>query len=198
MKPILYAALLTSVTTLMPLMADKASEKPSSPTIAIVKQAILEKSSAFKDIAKQLEGERARVQKSLLEDEKKLKKEGEDLEAAQKKLSEEEFKKKRQAFEKQATDLRVKLELQKIRLELALDEAKKKMFKAFSEIVDALGQKRGGIILYGEAVATAEASYDLSDEVLKELNKKLPTIKVTFKSDAEIRKLISQQQAANN
>ena len=86
-------------------------------------------------------------------------------------------------------------ERKKIRLELGLAEAKERVFKAFSEIVKKVKKAEGAnLVFYKEASADADDYADISKKVLEELNKTLSTMPVTFKSEEDIAKMISQQQ----
>ena len=191
MKPIFYAALIASVATFTVAKADSA---PAA--ISIVKQSTLEQSNAFKDIVRQLEGKRKEIQEKLAKDEKNLKKEDEKLAAAQKKLSAEAFAKERQKFEALVNNVRLGLERKKIQMELAFEESKKKVYEEFLKIVEAIRKEKGGVVFYAEAVAAAAKDSDISEKVLTEMNKNLKEVKVTFKSDEEIKKLIAQQVPA--
>ncbi len=190
MKPIFYATLLATTALLTPAHAD------SSATISTVQQSTIKESTVFKDILKQIDAERMLIQADLSKKEKELKKKDQELAEAQKKLSAEEFEKKRKAFATLLDDVRFGLERKKIRIELAFEEAKGKVIAEFSKIVESIRAKKGGVVLYTEMVAASDPKADISPEVLKELNKKLTNVKVTFKSDDEIKKLISQQQQA--
>lgn len=191
MMKILCAAFLTSAAILTPLKA----EPLPAPVICVVAQATLDKSAALKSIVSQLEKKRNEIQKELAADEKRLKDEDKKLVEEQKKLSEKEFTEKRLAFEKKVREVQEKLEIRRVQLELAFEEAKKKVYEDFLKIADEVKKEaNANIMLYKETVVTADASFDVSAQVLEKLDKSLPTVQVTFRSEADIKKLILQQQ----
>ncbi len=193
MKKILYTALLAS-SIILP-SAVKADALPA-PVVCVVAQTTLDKSAALKSIVNQLEKKRAEIQKELSADENKLKAEDKELSDKQKKMSEKEFGEKRQAFEKKVRDIQSKLEIRRVQMELAFEDAKKKVYEAFLKVADQVKKEAGAnIMLYKETVVTADDAFDLSNKVLENLDKSLPTVQVTFKSESEIKKLIQQQQA---
>lgn len=193
MKKTLYTALLASSIMLTPAL--QADTLPA-PVICVVAQTTLDKSAALKSIVTQLEKKRTEIQKELAADENKLKAEDKELAEKQKKMSEKEFADKRQAFEKKVRDIQSKLEIRRVQMELAFEDAKKKVYEAFLKVADEVKKTAGAnIMLYKETVVTADDAFDLSNKVLENLDKSLPTVQVTFKSEAEIKKLIQQQQA---
>ncbi len=192
MKKTLSMAFLTSTVFLStPAVADSLP----APVICVVAQATLDKSAALKSIVSQLEKKRNEIQKELAADETKLKAEDKDLSEKQKTMSEKDFSAKRQAFERRVHEVQAKLEIRKVQLELAFEEAKKKVYEAFLKVADELKQGAGAnIMLYKETIVTADPAFDLSTQILEKLDKTLPTVQVTFKSEADIKKLIQQQQ----
>ncbi|MBI2706733.1 MAG: OmpH family outer membrane protein [Proteobacteria bacterium] len=192
MKKILCAAFLASAAILTSAQADTLP----APVICVVAQTTLDKSAALKSIVSQLEKKRTEIQKELSTDETKLKAEDKELSEKQKKMTEKEFAEKRQAFEKKVREVQSKLEIRRVQMELAFEEAKKKVYEAFLKVADEVKQGAGAnIMLYKETVVTADAAFDLSNQVLEKLDKSLPTVQVTFKSEADIKQLIQQQQA---
>ncbi len=190
MKKLSIAALLTFTAMTLPAKA----EPLPAPIICVVSQASLDKSAALKSIVDQLQKKRTEVQKELAADEKRLKAEDQILSEQQKKLSEKEFATKRQDFEKRVHEIQTKLEIRRMQMEIAFEEAKKKVYDAFLKAADEVKKEIGcNIILYKETIVTADDSFDVSSKVLENLNKSLPTVAVTFKSEADIKKLVQQQ-----
>lgn len=190
MKLLLTTAFLAS-TIVMP--GAKADIPPAK--ICVVAQATLDQSAVYKSILSQLEKKRAEIQKELASDEKKLKDEDKTLVESQKTLPEKEFNTKRQAFEKKVHDIQVKLEIRRVQMEVAFEDAKKKVFDTFLKVADEVKKEVGAnIMLYKETIVTADSSFDVSSKVLEKLDKALPTVQVTFKSEAEIKQMVQNQQ----
>lgn len=175
--------------------AVKAETLPA-PVIGVVEQATLDKSLAVTDLAKQMEKKRAEIQKEMAAYETELKAQDKKLAEEQKTLSEKEFADKRQAFEKRVREIQEKIEIRRGQMELAVEDAKKKVYEAFLKVADEVRKEFGAnIIIYKETVVTADNAFDLTKPVLEKLNTTLPTVKVVFKSEAEVKKQLQQQPA---
>lgn len=173
-----------------------ASTLPA-PVMAVVEQATLDKSDALKSIVDQVEKKRAEVQKEMTTFENELKAQDKALVDQQKKLSEKEFAEKRQAFEKRVREIQTKVELRRAQMELGVEEAKKKVLDAFLKASEDIRKEVGAnVILVKETIVTADPAFDLSAKVLERLNKDLPTVTVTFKSEEDVKKLMQQKPAA--
>ena len=190
MKKLSIATLLAFTAMTLPAKADSLP----TPVICVISQASLDQTAALKSIIDQLQKKRAEVQKELAADEKKLKDEDKSLSEQQKKLSEKDFATKRQDFEKRVHEIQTKLEIRRMQMEIAFEEAKKKVYDAFLKAADEVKKEMGAnLILYKETVVTADDSFDVSNKVLEKLDKSLPTVAVVFKSEADVKKLIQQQ-----
>lgn len=174
--------------------AVKAAETLPAPVICIVEQATLDKSAAVQDLAKQMEKKRTEIQAEMKRYEDELKKQDKQLTEEQKKLSEPEFTKKRQAFEKRVREIQEKIEIRRAQMELAVEDAKKKVFEVFLKVTDEVRKEIGAnVVVYKETIITADPALEKSTLVLEKLNKELPTVKVNFKSEAEVKKLLEEQ-----
>lgn len=197
MKKILTTAFLVSAMAISPGMAISPAmpaENLPQPVIGVVEQATLDKSSALKSIIEQMKKKQAEVQKEMSKYESELKAEDKKLAEQQKTLSEKDFNAKKQAFEKRVHDVQEKLSIRRAQMEIAVDEAKKKVYDAFLKAAAEVKKDAGAnIVLYKETVITADPTFDLTNQVLEKLNKQLPTVTVTFKSDAEVKKELLKQ-----
>lgn len=195
MKKILLLSLLASAA-----MAGVSKADPlPAPIIAIVEQATLDKSAAFKSIIQQVEKKRAEVQKEMTTYENELKTQDKQLADEQKKLSEKDFATKRQEFEKRVHDVQEKLEIRRAQMELGVEEAKKKVYEAFLKVSEEVMKEVGAnVIVYKETIVTANPAFDLTPKVLAKLDQTLPTVQVTYKSEADVKKQLQQQPAAQS
>ena len=194
MNKTLLVAMLASTTMMPSAKAEETTTLPA-PGIAIVEQATLDKSAALKSIVQQVDKKRAEIQKEMSAYETDLKAQDKKLAEEQKKLSKEEFAKKRQDCEKKVQGAQAKLEIRRAQMELAIDEAKKKVYDAFLKVSEELRKKSGApILIYKETVVTADPKLDLSKEALEKLDKALPTVTVTFKSEDEVKKQLQALQ----
>ncbi len=164
------------------------------PIICIVEQATLDNSAAFKSIIDQIEKKRNQVQQEMTAVENDLKSQDKQLLEDQKKLSEKDFAEKRTAFEKRVHEAQEKIEIRRAQMELAVEDAKKKVYEVFLKIVEEVKKEAGAnIIIYKETVVTADSSLDLTTQVKTKLDQELPTVPVVYKSEAEVKKQLMQQ-----
>jgi len=196
MKKLLCLSLLSSVVFMTHVSAQTettSSNTIPAPVIGLVEQAALDKSDALKSIVSQMEKKRGEVQKEMQTYEKELKDQDQKLTAEQKTLPEKQFAEKRQAFETRVRDIQQKLEIRRAQMEIAFEESKKKVYDAFIKAADEVRTETGAnIILYKETVISAANTFDLTPKVLIKLNKTLPSVPVTFKSEAEIKAQIQK------
>jgi outer membrane protein len=190
MKKIVLIFFLVSVV----VMTSAIAETLPSPIIGIVEQATLDSSAAFKSIIDQIEKKRAEIQKEMTTIENELKAQDKQLIEEQKKLSEKEFAEKRATFEKRVHDAQEKIEIRRAQMELAVEDAKKKVYEAFLKVAEEVKKDVGAnIIMYKETIVTADNALDLTNQVKTKLDKVLPTVKVVYKSEAEVKKQLMQQ-----
>ncbi|OJW53451.1 MAG: hypothetical protein BGO67_01765 [Alphaproteobacteria bacterium 41-28] len=176
-------------------MASAKAETLPSPIIGVVEQATLDNSAAFKSIIDQIEKKRAEVQKEMTTIENDLKAQDKQLTEEQKKLSEKDFAVKRAAFEKRVHDAQEKIEIRRAQMELAVEEAKKKVYEAFLKVAEEVKKETGAtLLMYKETIITADKSVDLTNQVKTKLDQALPTVTVVYKSEAEVKKQLMQQQ----
>ncbi len=171
-----------------------ATDLPA-PKIAVVDvQQILEQSTATQGVKKEIEKRRAEIQKEMTGYENELRSKDQELAKEQKTLDEKAFAKKRQDFEKRVTEVQKKLEILKIQLEQAFETARQDVYQGFLKSSDKVKSDVGAnILLYKEQVVLADKAFDVTNQVLTNLNKDLPSVKVKFMSTAEIEKKLKQQ-----
>lgn len=190
MKKILLSTLFISAASIVSVQA----ETLPAPVIGIVEQATLDKSAAFQDIIKQVDQKRTEVQKEMAAYEEELKKKDKELSENAKKLSEKDLAAQRQAFEKRVQEVQEKLEIRRAQMELGVEEAKKTVYQAFLKAAEEVMKEAGAnVMIYKETVITANNGFDLTPKVLDKLNKDLPNVKVSFKSEADVKKQLNEQ-----
>lgn len=190
MKKTLLASLFVSAA----IFSSAHAENLPPPVIGIVEQAALDKSAAFQDIIKQVDQKRTEVQKEMATYEKELKGKDKELAENAKKLSEKDLATERQAFEKRVQEVQEKLEIRRAQMELGVEDAKKTVYQAFLKAAEDVMKEAGAnVMIYKETVITANNGFDLTPKVLDKLNKDLPKVKVSFKSEADVKKQLTQQ-----
>ena len=142
---------------------------------------VLAKSSAAGSVRKQLDIERSKYKKEFAEVEKKLR-------VAQQKLAKQRAIVTAEAFEKRARELKDKAreaqkraqvtnQLLKKSFDQSMNEIRKNLVKIIAEVAEETG---AGVVLFRSAIVIAVKKLEVSQEVLKRLNEKLPTVKVVF------------------
>ena len=176
------------------ILTSANAETLPAPIIGIVEQATLDNSAAFKSIVDQIEKKRNEIQKEMATIENDLKAQDKQLAEDQKKLSEKDFAAKRVAFEKRVHDAQEKIEIRRAQMELAVEEAKKKVYEVFLKVAEEVKKEAGAnVIIYKETVVTADNALELTNQVKTKLDQALPTVQVIYKSEAEVKKQLQQQ-----
>ena len=142
-------------------------------------QKILREASATRAIRPQLDKLKNGYQAQFKKEEDELRAADQDLERQRAILSPEAFNEKRNEFQKRANDLQRKVQEARQLLDEALGNA---MGVVQDRLRDVLVQLRDEhklqLILFRSAVIAMEPRFDITDEVLKRLNQKLPSVTV--------------------
>ena len=157
-------------------------QKLEPVSLAVVDfRGVLAKSSAAVSVRKQLDKERSKYKKEFAEIEKKLR-------VAQQKLAKQRTIVTAEAFEKRARELKDKAREAQKRAQVtnqslkksfdqSMNEIRKNLVKIIAEVAEETG---AGVVLFRSAIVIAVKKLEISQEVLKRLNEKLPTVKVVF------------------
>ena len=146
-------------------------------------QRILKDAKAAKDVESQLEAKRASYLEELKGHERTLKATEQALMAEREKLSPEELTKKRQEFEGKILETRKLAQQHRQTLEGTANTALNDIRKEIFLIVAEMSEKDGyDLVLTRQNVILADKSMDITDTVLKALDKKIS--KVKLKTDA--------------
>lgn len=169
---LLIAVLLAS------FIAPVAAHAADAPTIAIVDyEKILAESKAGVSLQKQITAKREAFSKEFAEKDKGLKKAQADVIASKEKLSAEEFNKKRKAFDAQVGEVKSLFEKRSNSLRQGVDKSMAELRKNIMEAAAKVADDKGfDVVLTRDAVIIAEKDLDITADVLKALDEKLPTI----------------------
>lgn len=146
-------------------------------------------SKAAQALQKAVEDHGAKFQAEIEKQEATLHEAENKLAAEQSKLKPEEFAKKRADFETQVAGVQEKVADKRMQLEQALEKAKAKVEQTIGSIVTALAEKKGLTLVMprGATLFRAE-SLEMTDEVLKQLDEKLPSVPFTLESAKQDKK----------
>ncbi|MFN7113138.1 MAG: OmpH family outer membrane protein [Alphaproteobacteria bacterium] len=142
---------------------------------------VMGRSAAGEDILKTANAKRKEYEGQIAKEEAALKKQKEDIIAKRAKMTEAEFENQRKAFEKKASDAFKLVQERKQTLDNGVNQSMKKLREEVLKITAEIARARGlDAVFSDESVILAERGFDISDEVLAELNKRVKKIPVNF------------------
>lgn len=185
MRNILFAAMAVMAFTFS-APSQAADEVKAGMKIAVVDvQSVVGSSKAGKSIQEQINKQR----EAFKEEFSKLEK---DLSEAQKKLSEqskdkpEEVAAKKKEFEGRLLEANKLVQQKRQSLDKAAGEASLSLRREIVKVVAELSKKGGyDIVLSSQNVIVSQENMDITDSVLKELDKSLPDMKLNMGGSAE-------------
>tara|TARA_B100000242_G_scaffold277480_1_gene234175 strand:+ start:373 stop:951 length:579 start_codon:yes stop_codon:yes gene_type:complete len=146
-------------------------------------QKVLRLTLATKAIKPQLNKIRDQMQKKVQDREKALKAENLSLQEQRAILSPEAFRQRRLDFQAKVAALESDVRSFRKRLDAAGRAAMGQVKKSFSSVAaDLAAERKLQLILPRAAAIYVDPAFDITDEVLKRLNKKLPTVEVVLPS----------------
>lgn len=155
---------------------------PAAVAVVVDYQRILRDAKAAQAIRTQIDSRRKALQDQFAKEEKRLFDADKELAKQRGVLSPEAFAEKRKAFEEDV--VRVQRQAQQRRRQLdqvatiALGEVRNAMVAIVGELAE---ERKFNIVLPSSAVLLFSPSIDLTDEVMTQLDKRLPTVKVQDK-----------------
>lgn len=165
-----------------------SAQAPASATpFAVVDvKKIVSASSATKDIQKQIEGYRKSVQAEIAKQEDDLQKEDKNLAEQRSSLSAQAFEDKRKAFKDKVTQVERNVTTRRTQLENAYTRAMSQVQDVMEAIISEIAAKKGfSVAIPASQILYYDKKLDISAEVLEELNKRLPSIKVSLEAKRE-------------
>lgn len=149
-------------------------------------QQVMNGSTAYQDVHAQLEHKQKAFQIEISKKEDELQKEKQKLGHEQTVLSKSAFEKKAEAFGKKVTEAQKEGQSKNALLNAAFERSMGEIQKAVNDIVADLAKEKGfTVAIPSSEMLYADPKLDISEEVLKRLNQKLPKIKVSFDAKSE-------------
>lgn len=150
--------------------------------VAVVNiQAIMRDSMAAKSVREQLEQKQKSFQGEIGKKEEQLQKEDQELAKQRSVLAKDAFEKKLQEFRGRATKVQKEVQSKKALLDGAFERSIGQIQKAVTDIIAAMAkEKQFTVAIPTSQVLYAEPALDITDEVLKRLDKDLPRVDVKF------------------
>jgi Skp family chaperone for outer membrane proteins len=155
---------------------------PAPVFLVLDKQAVLRFSKAGQDISRQMQPVIEQAQKNILGQRASLEQQAKALQDNTA-LSGDEREKRAAALEARNQALQVEAQRRQQQLADALNRANAPISKAVGEIVPAITKQRGAnLVLDRAALAQADPAFDITQEVISQLDAKLPSMKVDLGS----------------
>ncbi len=150
--------------------------------IAVVNyQLILKDSSAAKSANTQLETRKKQYQAEISKSETDLQKEKQDLEKQQTILAKDAFEQRVTQFRDKATKMQNDVRQKRIVLSKAGDAALGQILQQVTAIIGEIAKEKGfKVAIASGQLLYADSSLDITAEVLKRLNQRLPSVTVKF------------------
>jgi outer membrane protein len=159
-----------------------AGKKFPTPTVAIVDiNQIMQTSEAAKSLRSQLDKARAGFQQTLQSKNDEFRKMEDDLQRQREVLSPEAFQQKQKEFQQKVADAQRETQDRRNKSEEALGKAQLQVETALNQIVDQIAKEQGiTLVLTRQAALHFEPEMDITGEVVKRLNAKLPSVTLAF------------------
>ena len=162
----------------------QASSELEPVSLAVVDfRGVLAKSEAARNIRLAVDEKRQKLRKYFLEVENSLRDEQKNLSKKRSIVTAEAFEKRARKLKEKAQSAQKLAQTSNQKLKKSFDEAMDKVQKELLRIVAEVAEESGvGVVLFRSAIVIAVKKLDISKEVLKRLNKKLPDVKVRFET----------------
>lgn len=164
------------------LIGFHAPAMAATKVVVVDIQKIMRESTAAKSVRTQLESKQKAYQAEIKKKEEAMQKEEKSLAGQRATLSPDAFEKKVKDFRKKATKMQKDVQKKKSALDRGFEKALNNIQDVVNEIITELAKEKAfhmaipsGQLLY------AEDGMDITADVLKRLNKKLPKVNVDFK-----------------
>lgn len=179
MKLFRFALLLVLCLTAASVQAS-ALEAQKPTVIAIVDvQRILQESGAAKSVQAQIENHRSRFQAQIAAEEKELREAEQKLTTMRQSGNSEAFSEQEQKLRQRFMTVERHVQARRKVLDQAFTEAMSTVRQNIIDIVQRVSQERGvNLAIVKQQVIWNDGTIDMTDEVLKRLNAKLPRIDV--------------------
>lgn len=162
--------------------AHRAAAQQQGPQVIVAvvdAQKILEESKASKSVQAALEKQRTAFQNDISQQENALRTADQDLSRQRSTLSAEDFDKKRQELEQKAATLRRDVQAKRQQLDRMFQTSMNTIRTTLLQVIDEIAaERKATLVLSKSQVLLAAKEYDITEESMKRLNAKLPTLAV--------------------
>lgn len=168
-----------------PLSGPVVTAKPS--VIAIVDvQRILQASKASKSAQQQLETQRSKFQSEIADEEKELRAAEQQLAKLRESAKAEDYVAQEQKLQQRFMAVERQVQARRKALDQAMTDSTNDVRKALIDIVSEIAKEKAiNLVLVKQQVIWNDSAIDITDEVLKRLDKALPQVSVNVTPDVE-------------
>ncbi|MGE3770474.1 MAG: OmpH family outer membrane protein [Bdellovibrionales bacterium] len=178
---ILFAVLFLTVLA----VPASAADAPALKAVVVDVQKILKESTAAQDIRKQLDAQRDKYQTEIKAEEQKLRAAEQEIVKSRDKLTKEQLAEKQNKLREDFRKVEAQVQQRRKALDSAFAQGMKKIHDALAQIViDAAKVQKANAVLPKAGTMWHAPEMEITDSVLKGLNAKLPSVKVTITEGA--------------
>jgi outer membrane protein len=154
---------------------------PGTPIVVADVVTILRDAQAVQGIRTQIERQRNTYQAELQKQENELRNADQELAKQRAILSPEAFAQKRRELEKRVSDAQQSVQDRRRALDTGFNAAMQKVNDAMVQVIgEIVSEKNYQIVITKTQVVIVQTSLDITPEVLRRLNRKLPTVAVSI------------------
>jgi Skp family chaperone for outer membrane proteins len=161
--------------------AEEAVPIPSSVVAIVDVQRVLQESSAASRVKKQVEDQSSYFQKQIAKEESFLRDEEKKLAALRENAEADQYSAAEQKLRERFLFVERQVQARRKDLDLAYNAAMKKVREYLVDIVEKESKARGvNLVVVKQQVIWHDSTIDMTDVVLRDLNKQLPDITLDF------------------
>jgi len=176
---LLSLGILTSAAHAQTSPSAGSTDAATLPIAVVDVQGIMRAAQAAKAIHDQIETRRAAYQEQVSAEEKRLRAAEQDLAQQRTILAPDAYQQKVRQFQSQVAEVQRQVQMRKRELDETFAKAMNEVRKSLVAVVAEIAEQRGiKLVLFKSQIVIAEKSLDVSDETLKRLNERLPTVEV--------------------
>lgn len=174
----IYRPIMWTVAVLIcAFFATGAMAQQTPKTAVIDVQALMRDSAAAKSIRVQVDQKRSGYREEISAKENELRAADQNLAQQRTVLSPEAFAERQRQFQKQVADVQRLVQTRNRQLDQGLAQAMQEVEKTIAKIGSEIAREKGlDMILAKNMVIYAAASFDITAEVLRRLDRQLPTV----------------------
>lgn len=182
------------VAAFLPASTDAVAQNSPVPAIGIVDvQKVLRDSKASKSIRPTIDQMRKEFQKQVSGQEQRLRQAEQELSRQRAILAPEAFAQKRRTFSEQAREAQASVQNRRRDLDRAFNDTKNEILKSLIVVAQEVAtEKKLNILIEKRFVFISAKKLDVTDEIIKRLDKRLPKVAIDFskigKDDAKGKK----------